>query len=620
MKQTQLTYPLFLKFCAVAVITGGPLVATAGMPEFSTNAAPKSFHVDTDRMIVKYKDAVASGKRAAFVPQVASSRMAIAARAGQSHGVTLKAMHATATGANVFQLNKKMSVSEVAALAAELKSRDASVEYAEPDLILQAQLTPTDSRFNEQWHYFEANGGLRLPAAWDKSTGAGVTVAVIDTGYRPHPDLAGNLLPGYDFISNATMSNDGGGRDSDATDTGDSMVAHQCGLMKPAQNQNSSWHGTHVAGTIAARTNNGIGVAGVAFNAKIVPARVLGKCGGYTADIADAIIWSSGGTVTGVPANANPARVINMSLGGPGACPATTQAAINTARSRGAIVIVAAGNDNTEAGSFNPANCVGVTTVAAVNRSGGRSYYSNFGSIVDVAAPGGDIRVSPTNAILSTHNSGTTTPGADIYSAMQGTSMAAPHVAGVAALMIAKKPTVTVDELESALKSTARAFPAACSGCGTGIVDANAAVVAMGAGTTDPTDPTDPVDPVDPLIKSEVEPNNGTSTANPVTASGTTILGAMGSSTDTDIFIVQLPAGKTLTSTLVPGSSTGDYDLLVYGSAGGLLAKSENGPGVTDAVSVTNNNATTMTRYVRVVYYSGGTGATSGKYSLKMGW
>ncbi|MEJ7804753.1 MAG: S8 family peptidase [Telluria sp.] len=611
MKQPQLKYPSFLQFCAAAVITATPLVTLAAMPDMHANAAAKSYQQDTDRMIVKYKDAVATGKREAFVPKIGSSRMAIAARAGQQHGITMKAMHATATGANVFQLDRKMSVSDVTALAAELKSRDASVEYAEPDRILQALATPTDARYNEQWHYFEAAGGLRLPAAWDNSTGTGVTVAVIDTGFRPHADLLGNLLPGYDFISNATMANDGGGRDSDATDTGDSLVAHQCGLNRPAQNQNSSWHGTHVAGTIAARTNNGVGVAGVAFNAKVVPARVLGKCGGYTADIADAIIWSSGGTVAGVPANANPARVINMSLGGPGACDTTTQAAINTARSRGAIVIVAAGNDNTEAAGFTPANCAGVTTVAAVNRSGGRAYYSNFGTIVDVAAPGGDIRVSGANAILSTHNAGTGAPGADSYSAMQGTSMAAPHVAGVAALMIAKKPTVTLDELETKLKSTTRAFAATCSGCGTGIVDATAAVNAMGAGPTDPTTP---------LTKNEAEPNDAMSTANAVALSGTTFMGNMGSATDSDIFAVQLPAGKTLTSTLIPGSSTGDYDLLVYGSSGGLLAKSENGPGATDTVAVTNYNAGTMTRYVRVVYYSGGTGATAGKYSLKMSW
>jgi serine protease len=617
MKTTQLTYPTILTLCAAAIITAYPLAAVAEMPDSQASAAPKAYLIDTDRMIVKYKDAIPSGMRAAMVPQVGTSRMAIAARAGQQLGITMKAIHSTSTGANIFQLDRKMAVADVAKLAAELKARDASVEYAEPDRILQALMVPTDARYNEQWHYFEANGGLRLPAAWDNSTGAGVTVAVIDTGYRPHADLAGAMLPGYDFISNATMANDGGGRDSDATDMGDSMYANQCGIGRPAQNQNSSWHGTHVAGTIAARTSNGIGVAGVAFNAKIVPARVLGKCGGYTSDIADAIIWSSGGTVSGVPANANPARVINMSLGGPGACDTTTQTAINGARTRGTIVIVAAGNDNTDASGFTPANCVGVTTVAAVNRSGGRSYYSNYGAIVDVAAPGGDTRVSG-GGILSTHNAGTSAPGADSYVFMQGTSMASPHVAGVAALMIAKKPTVTVAELETKLKSTARAFPAACSGCGTGIVDANAAVNSMGTGPTDPVDP--PTDPVDPLVKNEAEPNNGMSTANAVALSGTTVLGNMGSMTDTDIFMVQLPAGRTLTSTLTPGSSTGDYDLLVYGASGGLLAKSENGAGAVDSVSVTNQNTGTMTRYVRVVYYSGGTGATGGKYTLKMGW
>ncbi|QYF93854.1 S8 family peptidase [Massilia sp. PAMC28688] len=613
MKQSQLNYPTLLKMAAAVMLATGPMVAVAGMPDLQPNAAARHYAADTDRMIVKYRAAATSGKQGAMAAPMSSSRMAFAARAGQQLGVTMKAARTTATGAQVFELDRKMSVKDVAALAADLKARDPSVEYAEPDRMLQALMTPTDSRYNEQWHYFEAAGGLRLPAAWDQSTGVGVTVAVIDTGFRPHPDLAANLLPGYDFISNASVANDGGGRDADATDTGDSLIANQCGFGRPAQNTNSSWHGTHVAGTIAARTNNGVGVAGVAFNAKVVPARVLGKCGGYTSDIADAIIWSSGGAVAGVPANANPARVINLSLGGPGTCDTTTQTAINGARARGSIVIVAAGNDNTDASGFTPANCAGVTTVAAVNRSGGRAWYSNYGAVIDVAAPGGDTQVNA-NGILSTHNAGTTTPGADSYSYQQGTSMAAPHVAGVAALMIAKKPSVTVDELESRLKSTTRAFAAACNGCGTGVVDATAAVLAMG-GTVTPPPPT-----TDPLLRTEVEPNNGMSSANIVATSGTTVQGSMGSWSDTDIFLVQLPPGKTLSSTLIPGSANADYDLLVYGANGGLLGKSENGPGATDAVSVTNYNSTTMARYVRVVYYSGGTGAVGGKYSLKLSW
>ncbi|MBQ5950517.1 S8 family serine peptidase, partial [Massilia sp. ST3] len=214
-------------------------------------------------------------------------------------------------------------------LAAEMMARDPNIEYAEPDRIMTHMATANDPMYSQQWHYTDATGGLRLPTAWDKSTGSGVVVAVIDTGYRPHTDLSGQFLPGYDFIGDTFVSNDGNGRDSDASDPGDAIAAGECGNGEPAQAQTSSWHGTHVAGTIAARTNNSVGVAGVAYNAKIVPARVLGKCGGYTSDIADAITWTSGGTVSGVPANANKARVLNLSLGGGGACDSTTQAAIN---------------------------------------------------------------------------------------------------------------------------------------------------------------------------------------------------------------------------------------------------------------------------------------------------
>jgi serine protease len=170
-----------------------------------------------------------------------------------------------------------------------------------------------------------------------------------------------------------------------------------------------------------------------------------------------------------------------LSLGGSGACDTTTQNAVNTARSRGTVVIVAAGNSNANASGFSPANCTGVITVAAVNRSGGRAYYSNFGSIVDVAAPGGDTRTSSANGVASTLNSGTTTPGSDAYAYYQGTSMATPHVAGVAALMFSVKPSLTPAQVESILKSTTRAFPATCSQCGTGIVNAAAAVAAAAA-------------------------------------------------------------------------------------------------------------------------------------------
>jgi serine protease len=602
MKVTHTQYPALLKLCAAAVLGLASAAAMGGIPEAAPVQAAK-FVTQTDRLIVKYKDsAPAAGKAAARATAMSAARQAIVDRAGQQYGMTLKAMHTIATGAHIFKLDRKVSLDEARALAAELMSRDASVEYAEPDRIMTAMMTPNDSRYTEQWDLYETTGGMRLPAAWDKSTGSGIKVAVIDTGYRPHADLSGQILQGYDFISDTAVSNDGNGRDSDASDPGDWIAAGECGTGSPAQN--SSWHGTHVAGTIAALTNNSTGVAGIAYGAKIVPARVLGKCGGYTSDIADAITWASGGTVSGVPANANKAQVINMSLGGSGACDTTTQTAINGARSRGTVVVVAAGNEATNASNSSPANCSGVIAVAATNRSGGRASYSNYGTIVDVAAPGGDSGTG--GGILSTLNSGTTSPGSDSYASYMGTSMATPHVAGVVALMLAKNPALTPDDVEARLKSSARAFPASCSGCGAGIVDASAAVDAAtgtGTGTT----------------ISETESNNTMGTANVVSTSGTTVNGTMGSSTDTDYFKVTLPAGKTLTSTLTP-NSTSDYDLYIYNSAGTQITSSTNGSGSVDSTSVINNGTTSAVAYVRVVFYSGGTGSTSGKYTLKLTW
>ncbi|WP_322404334.1 S8 family peptidase [Massilia luteola] len=469
-----------LKLCAAALIAAAPLVAGAAGQDA---AQATHYVVQTDRLIVKYKDDSDTSKTGVAARGIDRARQALLDRAGQTYGATLRALRATANGANVLQLNRTMSLDEARELAAELKSRDASVEYAEPDRIMVPLATPTDPSYTQQWDLYEATGGINAPAAWDKSTGAGINVAVIDTGYRPHADLSGQILQGYDFISTSTVANDGGGRDTDASDPGDWAPAGSCGTGVPAADQNSSWHGTHVSGTIAAKTNNGLGVAGIAYNAKVVPARALGRCGGYTSDIADAIVWASGGTVTGVPANANKARVLNLSLGGTGACDTTTQSAINSARSRGAVVVVAAGNANTNASNTNPANCAGVITVAATNRSGGKASYSNYGTNVTIAAPGGDNGAG----ILSTLNSGTTTPASDSYAAYMGTSMATPHVAGVVALMLSANPNLTPDDVAAKLKSTARAFPAPCSGCGAGIVNAAAAVnAALAAVTTTP--------------------------------------------------------------------------------------------------------------------------------------
>ncbi|HLA73198.1 MAG TPA: S8 family peptidase [Steroidobacteraceae bacterium] len=554
----------------------------------------------TDRIIVKYR----------AVPESAAAQATQARGAelvAQRFGVVMSRVRTTALGSQVLKADRRLSLDEATRIAQDIAASDPNVEYAEPDRIMRHTLTPNDPRYNEQWHYFEATGGLNLPTAWDKSTGSGVVVAVVDTGYRPHADLAANILPGYDFISDTFVANDGNGRDSDASDPGDWIDAGECGPGDPAAFESSSWHGTHVAGTIAARTNNSVGVAGIAFNARVVPARVLGKCGGFTSDIADAIVWTSGGTVSGVPANANPARVINISLGGGGSCGTTTQNAINSAISRGTSVIVAAGNSNANASNFSPANCSGVVTVAATGRNGGKASYSNFGANVEVAAPGGSGGV---NSILSTLNAGSTTPGADSYALYNGTSMATPHVVGVVALMLSVKSTLTPAQVTSILQSTARPFPATCSQCGSGIVNANAAVDAALGGTTPP--------PTGTTI-SEIEPDNTRTSAQAIAAPNTTVNGAMANRTDTDYYRVSLPAGRTLTSVLAPNGSS-DYDLFVYNSNGSLLASSERGTGLTDTVVVTNTGTGAVTRYVRVVFWSGGAGATNGRYTLNVNW
>ena len=357
---------------------------------------------------------------------------------------------------------------------------DPNVEYVELNRKRHAFATPNDPRYADQWHYANSAVGANVSAAWDRSTGAGVTVAVIDSGKTSHADLNANYIGGYDFIQQTGTGNgssdDGNGRDADPTDAS--------GVL----------HGNHVAGTIAAVTNNATGVAGVAHGAKVVPIRVLGRNGyGDDVDINDAIIWAAGGSVPGVPANPNPARVINLSLGGDGACPLSTQDAINDAVGRGTTVVIAAGNDNGDTANFSPGNCANVIAVAASDINGNRAWYSNYGAPIDITAPGGET-CSPSGAeflplgqapssndcaiqhanrgVLSTTSSGS-------YEYYDGTSMATPHVAGIVALMqAAASSPKTPAQIETLIKNTARPIPSAnCpGGCGAGLIDASAAV------------------------------------------------------------------------------------------------------------------------------------------------
>ncbi len=424
-----------------------------------------AFAEPAQRLIIKYKDSTKGST--------------IAQNIQQSHGISLQ--HIREMGlkdSHVLRLNKRQSKDQLNELMARLGT-DPNILSIEEDALMQPNFIPNDEFYSLQWHYHEAIGGINIQAAWDTHDGTGVVVAVLDTGYTNHSDLVPNLLPGYDFIEDTFVSADGDGRDNDPSDPGDWRLFGECGSGVPGAN--SSWHGTHTSGTVAAVTNNTQGVAGVAFGARVVPVRVLGKCGGFLSDIADGIIWASGGTVSGVPTNNNPARVINMSLGGSGACGSTYQGAIDFARSNGTAVVVSAGNSNADSANFRPSSCNGVINVAANDRQGNRASYSNFGAIIDVTAPGGETNPTPSNGVASTLNSGTQTPSTENYVYFQGTSMSAPHVTGTVALLFEANPAMTPDEAETILKNTARALPGSCSGgCGAGIIDARAALDAIG--------------------------------------------------------------------------------------------------------------------------------------------
>ena len=484
------------------------------------------------RFIVKFRDGSAPvANTTALASSLKTAAAGIASSQGRALG--LQQVRKLAVGSTVVRTDRALDQAESELLMRKLAA-DPNVEYVEVDQIMRATLTPNDTRFSEQWGFGTSNASINVRPAWDKATGTGVVVAVIDTGITNHADLNANILPGYDFISDAAMARDGGGRDSNPNDEGDWYGDNECQAGYPGSN--SSWHGTHVAGTVAAVTNNSNGVAGTAFNAKVVPVRVLGKCGGYTSDIADAIVWASGGTVSGVPANANPAEVINLSLGGGGSCSTTYQNAINGAVGRGTTVVVAAGNSNTNVSSSVPANCPNVIAVAATTSAGARASFSNYGTGIDISAPG--------QGILSTLNSGTTTPGSASYASYNGTSMAAPHVAGVVALMQSVAPSpLSPAQVESIIKSTARPLPGACSGgCGAGIIDADAAVTAAINGTTP--------NPGGTVLQNNV----------PVTGLGA----ASGASLS---YTVNVPAGSAQLRVAISGGS-GDADLyLRQGSA-----------------------------------------------------
>lgn len=489
-----------------------------------------------DRFIVTYRDgSTEKADRSAMLQNVgaAISRSGLdRAKAGIS-GRALSAVKASykrklAIGSDLVRTSRGLDRAEAAALMQQIAA-DPAVLNVTPDVMMQrdpgmklptrtapAPFTPDDTYYPYyQWdlkqpdgavtYFGDANfGGSSVNGAWNISDGDRVVIAVLDTGITRHVDVDTSLADaGYDFISDAFVS----GRPTDdrvpgGWDLGDWTAADECYSGSAADS--SSWHGTHVASTAGAElTNNALGMAGIAYGARILPVRVLGHCGGYTSDIADAIVWAAGGHVDGVPRNRNPADVINLSLGGSGACDRDdpTREAVRQANRLGAVVVVSAGNSNDDASNYSPASCPGVITVAATGITSKRAYYSNYGRTVEIAAPGGGIYQDddPNTGLISYNgfiwqalNNGTTTPVAEgtSYSGYAGTSQAAPHVSGTVALMqsarksLRMRPLTPGQVLEIIERTAQRPVvrPDPRESIGAGILDADAAVEAAVGG------------------------------------------------------------------------------------------------------------------------------------------
>jgi serine protease len=436
-----------------------------------------------ERLIVKRR--ASSSVRGAVA--VTSDVRALSERAA----VSLSAVRQMSGGAEVVRLPQAMTATQAQAIAQRLL-QDPSVEYAEPDRWVSPFLIPNDPHFSGQWNLHAARSEIaaaNLPDAWDLASGASpVVVAVIDTGLLPHADIdPARVLAGYDFVSDVFAANDGNGRDTDPADPGDWVSADEakahygCGTDA----RDSSWHGTQVAGIVGASSDNGAGVTGVNGSARLLPVRVLGRCGGYMSDVMDGARWAAGVADPNLPANPNPARVLNLSLGAEAACTPLLQSAVDDAIAAGAVIVAAAGNVPGAAAQIAPGNCAGVIAVAALDRTGNKAYYSSSGSTVALSAPGGaQSFVGDASGIVSTSNLSATTPsptpGGDTYEYVQGTSMSAPHVAGVASLMLALNPALTPAQVRQKLRATARAFPAGSNctttTCGAGMLDATVAL------------------------------------------------------------------------------------------------------------------------------------------------
>jgi serine protease len=474
-------------------------------------------------LIVRLKDAAAHDEPLAEAARVRQHRRwqavlddaALAGRAGRR----APALRAVGRDQQLLDFGHALDATEATRLAERLR-RDPRVDWVAPNSREQALQLSADPLSAQQWWLKPAGGtDANLPAdrlrgvpgfltAWQSglpgATGrAAAVVAVLDTGVTAHPDLDGQFLAGHDFVSDAAFANDGDGRDEDPADPGDGVSRTDLAdsHFEGCDVQASSWHGTIVSGMLAAATHNGIGVAGINTAGRVLPVRVAGKCGATVADIVDGMRWAAGLAVAGVPANGHPARIVNISFGGSAPCGPEYQSAVDELRAHGVVVVAAAGNDH--GAVSRPASCAGVVGVAALNRDGFKTHYSNFGSGLrdsGVATVGGDDSrggawgaLVADNGLVSVWNDGALAPGRPDYAALFGTSFAAPLVAGTLSLMLSVNPALGREQLVQGLRLTARPHvtsphiadcsesnPGRClctaQTCGAGIVDADQAL------------------------------------------------------------------------------------------------------------------------------------------------
>ena len=460
------------------------LLTLAALAPASAASVPGLPEQTTQRLIVKFRPPMPGAGTETESVRGAGRVSRLAA----DSGVALAYVRPMALGAHVVAFDHPVPLSEARAIARRLAGR-VEVEYVQPDHRMRAQFVPNDEYVNLQTYLRDDAAGINAFSAWDLGTGGGnIVVAVVDTGYRPHPAMAGRILPGYDFISDPIVANDGDGRDADASDPGDWITRTDLTTSHTFDGcdvANSSWHGTSIAGIIAANSNDAVWTAGIDWAAKILPVRVLGKCFGDDSDIIDGIAWAAGLSVPGVPANPTPAQVINLSIGEQADCGPAYQQVIASVLAHGITraVVASAGNDGADVATNTPSNCPGVISVGATTSAGGKASYSNFGATMTISAPGGDGFASGGIEILS--NLGHSVPTTDAVDVGYGTSYAAPMVSGVISLMMAADPALSASQVRGLLVSNAKPFPPGSdctkATCGAGIVDAHAAVGAAQA-------------------------------------------------------------------------------------------------------------------------------------------